>query len=474
MSIRFRLARWYGAFLAMILVVFGLLSYAWHTRGHYDDLDRALLTTADHHAAEAARTPAALHLAEDGVGFDIALRLYDAQGRLLESSPQSNQLPPVDPRTILAQPSAPAYGRLVGWVPLLAPPAVVPAGSGFGVVADAAERWRVIVVPIQDGRRSVGLVAAFAPLERLDHAMRRFQLILLGLGAISIVVASLGSWALARKVLQPIAQMIATAGGIAHSRDFSQRIPPGRVNDELHQLADTFNQMLASLEVAYRSQQRFVADASHELRAPLTAIQGNLELLRRRRDLPAADREEAIAEAEREAQRLSRLVADLLALARADAGIGLRQEVVDLDSLVLEVFRSVRQRATGHTLALDPFEPVSVSGDADRLQQLVVILIDNALKYTPAGGQVQVGLAQTDAAARITVTDTGIGIAAADLPQVFERFYRADPARSRDPGGTGLGLPIARWIAEQHGGTITIQSQPQHGTTVEVFLPQRP
>jgi signal transduction histidine kinase len=471
MSIRLRLARWYGAFLAVILVAFGGLSYAWHTRGHYDDLDRALLTTAEHHAAEAARTPAALHLAEDEAGFDIALRLYDAQGALIESSPQARQLPPLDPRALLARPGGPAYNALVGLIPPIDHTVAAP-GRAFGLLATEQGRWRVTVVPIVEGGRAVGTIAAFAPLERLDHAMRRFQLILLGLGALSIVVASLGSWALARRVLQPIAAMITTAGGIAHSRDFSHRIAAGSVNDELHQLADTFNEMLSSLEIAYRSQQRFVADASHELRAPLTAIQGNLELLRRQPNLAEPDREEAIAEAEREARRLSRLVADLLALARADAGVRLQHAPVELDALVLEVFRSARQLASGQALALEPFEPASTLGDADRLKQLVVILIDNALKYTPAGGQVRVGLAPSPAGAVITVADSGIGIAAADLPQVFERFYRADPARTRDPGGSGLGLPIARWIVEQHGGTITIQSQPQHGTTVSVVLPQ--
>jgi len=473
-SIRLRLARWYGTFLAVILVVFSGLSYAWHVRGHYDDLDRALLTTAGHHAAEAAQTPAALHLAEDGVGFDIALRLYDAEGTLLEASPLAARLPRLDPRTILAQPGGPAYGPLIRRIPSLDHAAVPATGSAFGILTAAEERWRVTVVPIAEGGRTVGLVAAFAPLARLDHAMHRLQLILLGLGGLSVVVATLGSWVLARNVLQPVATMIDAAGAIAHSRDFSRRIAPGSVNDELHHLADTFNEMLSSLEIAYRSQQRFVADASHELRAPLTAIQGNLELLRRRRDLPAADTAEAIAEADREAQRLSRLVADLLALARADAGVSLRHEPVELDALILEVFRTVRQLANDHTLMLDPFDPASTLGDADRLKQLLLILIDNALKYTPAGGQVRVGLAQSPAGAVITVADSGIGIAAADLPQVFERFYRADPARTRDPGGSGLGLAIARWIVEQHGGSITISSQPQYGTTVAVVLPQRP
>jgi two-component system, OmpR family, sensor kinase len=235
-------------------------------------------------------------------------------------------------------------------------------------------------------------------------------------------------------------------------------------------LAATFNEMLESLETVSHFQQRFVADASHELRAPLTAIQGNIELLRRHRSMSDADREEALTELERESSRLSRLVADLLTLARADAGIALKSCSLDLDVLVLDAFREARHLAHGQTMLLDPFEPAQVEGDEDRLKQLFLILLDNALKYTPSGGHVTLGLRRQGADVEILVRDTDIGIAPEDVPHVFERFYRADPARNRDQGGTGLGLSIARWIAEQHGGTVQIESQPGRGTTVQVRL----
>ncbi len=471
MSIRLRLARWYGALLAAILVLGSTLGFAWHTRGHYDDLDRALLTTASHHAAEAPRAPSTLHLAADQPGFDIALRLYSASGTLLESSPQARQLPAVDPQALLAHPAGPAYSRWIGLVPALTHTLAVPPDSAFGLVSAAHARWRTLIMPVVVDAQTVGYVAAFAPLERIDHALQRLQAVLLSLGVISVIVAMLASWALAGTVLQPITAMIASAQAIATSRDFSQRLAVRPTNDELEQLAMTFNTMLASLETAYQSQQRFVSDASHELRAPLTAIQGNLELLRSHHDLAQTDRDEALREAARETQRLGRLVADLLALARADAGVSVRQEPVELDALVLEVFRTARQLGPAHQLRLDPFEPVRTCGDADRLRQLVLILVDNALKYTPAGGVVRIGLAAEAQGACITVADSGSGIAAADLPHVFERFYRADPGRSRDPGGTGLGLAIARWIVEQHSGTITIQSRQEYGTIATVWLP---
>jgi signal transduction histidine kinase len=184
-----------------------------------------------------------------------------------------------------------------------------------------------------------------------------------------------------------------------------------------------------------------------------------------------ADRVEALAEAERESSRLSRLVADLLALARADAGVPLKHAQVDLDSVVLETVDSTRALARDHVITFDAFVPIQIQGDVDRLKQMLMILLDNALKYTPAGGGVAVGLRRQGDEAEVMVRDSGVGIAAQDLPHVFERFYRADPGRSRDPGGTGLGLPIAQWIVYQHGGRIDIASTPGEGTTVTVRMP---
>jgi signal transduction histidine kinase len=168
---------------------------------------------------------------------------------------------------------------------------------------------------------------------------------------------------------------------------------------------------------------------------------------------------------------MARMVADLLTLARADAGIALKRQLVELDAVVLEAFHAARQLAHGQELTLAPFEPVSVDGDEDRLKQLLLILLDNAIKYTPEQGEVTLGLQRTETGAEIVVSDTGVGIAAADLPHIFERFYRADPARNRCSGGSGLGLSIARWIVEQHQGRISVQSQPGQGTAFTVQLP---
>jgi signal transduction histidine kinase len=252
--------------------------------------------------------------------------------------------------------------------------------------------------------------------------------------------------------------------------------------------------MIARLEHMLESQRRLLADTSHELRNPITIIRGNLALLRRQ-NIPESSRAEAIVEAEEEAARMGRLVADLLLLARADTGDlpGFQRERVDLGDLATEVVEQARPRAAAHDLSVTCESRCIVLGDRDRLKQLVTNLVENAIRYTPAGGRVDVrvhtatGLQQRGATVRsrnaresgtsismayLTISDSGIGIAAADLPHVFERFYRADKARSRAHGGTGLGLSIAQYVAQAHGGSIEAFSDGiNRGSTFAVRLP---
>jgi signal transduction histidine kinase len=220
------------------------------------------------------------------------------------------------------------------------------------------------------------------------------------------------------------------------------------------------------------AQKRFVGDAAHELRAPLTSIQGNLELLRRYPNMPAADRTETTEDAYREAARLGRLVNDLLALARGDAGEGLRLEPILLHDLVSERLRHAQHLTKNHHFELLSLKHCTVEADHDRLQQLLLILLENAIKYTPDGGSIRVSLDCDPEWAEIRVQDSGIGISAEHLEQVFERFYRVDKGRPRgtDPGGTGLGLPIAKWIVAQHGGEIRLESEVDVGTLAIVRL----
>lgn len=471
MSIRLRLALSYGTLFALILPLVTVLSYALHARGQYDDLDRALLVSAGHAIAEASDSVTGPHLIQGKEGLEIALRFYTTTGTLQELSLGTETLPTMNPYNVLRNPSGPAFDAFTSLIPPMMGYVSVPPRGVFYLLSTPTQRWRVYVQPIYFGVRTTGYIEALTPLGHIDTSMQTFRLLLGVLGFCSLIAALGGSWAIAGNALRPIARMIQTAQTIALSRDLSQRIDMPAQKDELGRLAATFNEMLASIEGAYRTQQRFVSDASHELRAPLTAIQGNLELLRRYQAMPAGEREEAFEEMEREADRLSRLVADMLALARADAGVPLKRHTIDLDVIVLDSFRSARQLAHGQTMQLEPFEPAQTDGDEDRLKQLLLILLDNALKYTPEQGHIMLGLHHKDGHIEIVVHDTGMGIAPEDLPHVFERFYRADPGRSRDPGGTGLGLPIAQWIVEQHGGAISLKSQQEQGTCVTVSLP---
>jgi len=456
----------------VILLLVMLLSYAMHARGEYDDLDRTLVVSAGHAAAEASIAPFEPHLVQGRSDPEIALRQYNPSGVLLESSLGTEALPSIEPRVVLRAPAGPAFDALIQFVPpIMSSPVVRDPDSAFGLLTTSGQRWRVYVVTIHRDGTIAGYMEGLTPLGQLDASIQDFRILLPVLWLTSLVVALVAGWAIAGRALRPIARMTQTAQTIALSQDLSRRIESPPRLDELGRLARTFNEMLESIETAYHAQQRFVSDASHELRAPLTAIQANLELLHRQSTMSEAEREEALTEVERESARLARLVADLLVLARADAGTSLHHRPVDLDAIVLEAFRGARHLSQGQQLVLDSLEPARVEGDEDRLKQLVLILLDNAIKYTLGDGQITLGLRCQNPSVEILVRDTGIGIAPEDLPLVFERFYRTDPARNHDLGGTGLGLPIARWIVKQHGGEIMLKSQPGQGTTAIVRLP---
>lgn len=217
------------------------------------------------------------------------------------------------------------------------------------------------------------------------------------------------------------------------------------------------------------AQSRFLADAAHELRTPLTAIRGNLELLMRFPEMSEADRENALREAEAEAGRLQRLIADLLSLARGDAGLKFELSPLALEEIVAEAWNETRHLSQAHVLELDGLEAAQVQGHRDRLKQLALIFLENATKYTPPGGRIALSLRQDGEKAELRVSDTGHGIAPEDLSKVFERFYRV--RHDSDPGGSGLGLPIAKWIVEGHGGRVWLESEPGRGTTAVVQLP---
>jgi heavy metal sensor kinase len=294
-------------------------------------------------------------------------------------------------------------------------------------------------------------------------------LVLFGGGLTAVVLAAIIGWLTASRALKPINTITQTALQITRADDLSRRIPVKNANDELGRMSTAFNETLERLDRLFTSQRRFLADVSHELRTPLTAIRGNVDLLQR---MGTAD-PESLRDIRSETERMTRLVGDLLVLAQADSGsLPLERKPLDLDGLLLEVCRETQVLAGNVLLNVGEMDVACVIGDRDRLKQVILNLVTNALKYTPEGGRVTLGLTRVNRWVRLTVSDTGVGIPPDELPRVFDRFYRVDKARSRAMGGAGLGLSIAQRIAQMHGGRIEAASEGlDKGTTFSLWLP---
>jgi len=329
---------------------------------------------------------------------------------------------------------------------------------------------RVATIPITVNGKLHGYVQVASSLRTVDAAIDRLLKIMLIGGAILLLLSLLLGDMMSRRALSPIDTITQTARQITAADDLSRRIPYDGPPDEIGQLTQTINETLERLERLFNAQRRFVADVSHEMRTPLTTIQGNIDLMRR-----IGYDQESMDAIESEARRMSRLVDDLLLLAKADAGrLSLVKSRVELDTLLLEVYNQARVIGNGVEVHLGHIDQAQVIGDPDRLKQLLLNLVSNGLKYTPTGGTVTLSLSRDDKWARIDVADTGIGIPEADLPHIFDRFYRVDKARARTQGGTGLGLSIARWIVDAHGGQIDVVSRVGEGSTFTVRLPMIP
>ena len=332
-------------------------------------------------------------------------------------------------------------------------------------------RLRVLSVPLVSERRPVGVVQVAANLNVVDSARRNLFSVLVFSTALGVAIAALASQASVKQFLSPLETITSAADQINRADDLSRRVPyDGPPEDEIGQLVGAINQTLERLEVLFTSQHRFIADVSHELRTPLTVIKGNVDLMRRMKSFDA----ESLDSIDQEAGRLTRLVTDLLLLAKAEAGsLPLTKSAVELDTLLMEVFTEMRVLAANKVqVKLTEIDQLQVSGERDRLKQVLLNLVANAIQYTPAGGDVFLSLGRSGDNAKLIVRDTGPGIPAEDLPYIFERFFRAEKSRTRSgTAGFGLGLSIAHWIVEQHGGKIEVSSREGLGTTFAVWLP---
>ncbi len=328
-------------------------------------------------------------------------------------------------------------------------------------------RGRQAVFRLDDvGADAPTLVAVAVPVRRDTLTQLRTNLIQTTL--VALIVFPFGVWFLAQRALTPLKRMTRAASRIS-SQDLSQRVPVPKSRDEVGELSVTLNRMLDRLQETLETQRRFTADASHELRTPVTAISGHVSYLLRRTN-PTAEQLEPLGIIRSEALRMGKLVNDLLELARADAGLTVKREPMNLVETVEAVAKELAPVAPGARIrAFSPTPLLEVSGDAGRLKQVVLNLVQNAINA--GSSDISVSLLREGDRARLEVLDNGPGIPEAAIPNLFERFYRVDGARSTRGNGSGLGLAIVKWIVEQHGGTVEVESKVGEGTVFTVFLP---
>jgi len=330
---------------------------------------------------------------------------------------------------------------------------------------------RVLSVPLGYNGDQIAVMQVAMPLDSLVAARNYLISFLLVIWLYGVAVVGFALWFTLGGALKPLKLIVETAEHINRADDLSRRIPvQGFEDDEIGSLVQTFNRTLERLETLFTSQQRFLADVSHELRTPLTAIKGNVDLMRRMKQFDA----ESLTTIDQEAGRLTRLVGGVLMLAQAESGnLPLNFQPVELDLLITEVFQEMHIIAGGKVrVHLNEIDQLYVNGDRDRLKQVLINLVANAIQYTPEGGDVYLSLSKAGDHARIICRDTGPGIPADDLPHIFERFYRAEKSRTRGKTtGFGLGLSITKWIVEHHGGRIEVTSQEGEGTTFAIWLP---
>jgi heavy metal sensor kinase len=448
-----RLTLWYVALLAVILLAFSGLLYLTLSRGLREELDVTLSTEAVRLISSMDFENNAPQLGEgpDNLRIGTVAALYDSGGRRLLAYDVRQPLP-------------------------LLPESLRQAAQGQQTFVTAAladgTQWRVLTAPVFENGFQVGILQVGRPVAEVDATLRQLSLLLVVAVPLTLLVASAGGLFLARRALGPIDGITRAAAAIG-ADDLSQRLNFRGSHDEVGRLAATFDRMLDRLDRAFRRQRQFTADASHELRTPLTMLASQIDVaLERKRT--SAEYERLLRSLREDASRMTQLVSELLTRARADAGQQLlTSEELDLGGLVSSVVQAMQPLALQRSIQLaDDAQPhVTISGDQTRLSQLLINLVDNALRYTPSGGRVHVAVKEEAGWAELSVVDTGIGIAAEHLPHLFERFYRADPARARTDGGAGLGLAIAEWITQAHGGQIRVASEVGRGSTFTVRLP---
>ncbi len=460
LSLRLRLTLWYGSVMAILLLLFALFIYGLLATGLSHAVDQALRVRSDELTStlnldERTGLGTGERAQDSGVNFqndpaiqsqDEVVILYGSQGQRLEGA-------------------GPRLDQLTTWASPV-------AENHYGTLLLNGQPWRVYAAPLPGGG---GTLLVGRTLGATDATLQQTVGAILGAGPLLLLLACAGGWGLAGRALAPLQYITQTARRI-QAQDLGLRIGRSVGGGEIGALAETIDGMLERLEQAFARQRRFTADAAHELRTPLAVVAAEASLALQR-PRTAAEYRQALEIVLQESDRLGMLLSDLLMLARAEQAAALAHpQQIALAPLCRQAAGRVGHRATERAVQVVvecTAEPL-VWGDPIWLGQLLDNLLDNAIKYSPAGGVVRLQLGQSATSALLEVADHGGGIAAAQLPYIFERFYRGDAARNRDSAtaGVGLGLAICRWIAEAHGGTLTVTSPPGQGACFTACLPR--
>lgn len=464
-SIRFKLTVWYAAVMVLVLVFFGSTLYLTMSRALYAELDSRIKGMAEVMASSSHTFPSHFDLAQldmmvaENLGFKNQgkfIQIMDNTGTVGQTSVSLSPHPLPISITAIKR----AANKEISFDTLKVERLKYPI--------------RMITYPIIENGEVASILQIGTSLETLQNTLHvLFLTIIFGILA-SLALASFGGWFMAKKSLSPVADITTAARRItAHNLD--QRIEVSNPEDEVGRLTETINDMIFRLNDSFKRISRFSSDVSHELRTPLTILRGEMEVALRSQRTPE-EYKEVIASGLEEVERMSIMVEELLLLSKAEQGeLKLNISEIPLHKLLEGIYNNagVLSRGKGITITMNNSEDVYVNGDEMRLRQVLLNLVDNAVKYSPSGGKVELSLTRDKEYAHISVKDTGLGIAKEEQDKIFGRFYRVDASRSREIGGTGLGLSICKWITEAHGGKIAVVSDIGKGTTFTVSLPFR-
>jgi len=467
-SVRARLTLWYVGVLALVLVAFSIGVYAVVTAILYDSLDTELSATMDEtslslvHAIDVEKREektGASSVLDEHIAPRQAAAIFDTSGNLVAEEDADGiihaSLPSLD--------LVPATGTQLYTLPT--------------TQQDRVDQRRIAVERIHTASKSYILVVS-QPFDVVRRDLRLLRLILIFVVLGTLALTGFGGWFLARRSLAPVVQMTERARRIS-AENLDQRLPVSNSNDELGRLASTFNELLTRLDNAFEQQHRFMADASHELRTPLSVMRTATGVTLEQQSRSDSEYREALSIIDVQARRLTHIVEEMFMLARADGGQRvLQMSLFSLDKLLCETSLAAEVLATskGITIEVGEIPEVHYRGDEGLLRQMVLNLLDNAIKHTLPGGVVRIALERKSTTYAVVVSDTGTGIPLEAQPHIFERFYRVDKARSRAEasavgGGAGLGLAIAKWTAEAHLGRLELQHSDSRGSTFVASLP---